>query len=1435
MRLDLNSFINVKENKFFIVKTIYKEKANSLKLFIESSEDFPKSYEKKLSDYFNYVNLIIDFKKIEEKFDSFIEDDHIPEFVDVNDLGVDTFNPDFNEEFTGDMDSDNKAYENSKHINLPESSEVIEKESTSNSEEISENEENSFKDDEFEEESQDEEESCEDEDIEDEDSKEEVSSLRQKKEKALNEMIKLAKNCKKEEKPAQEEDSKKKISYGRKIKSEIIDISEIYDKKGTTVSLLGEVFGLNVFETKNGYFIYTFDLEDDSDAVSCKLFLNARNNDKIGDLSSVKALQVEGVLNYDDYAKEDVFTVNSLVESEVEKRMDTYPEKRIELEVHTKMTNLDGFVDFKDLESTMDLWDWDTVGITDTETLQALPDIYNSLSSKKKKTLLGAELLLVDRNLRILTNLTDKAMDEGIYSVKDRDFVVFDLETTGLSKYQDGITEIGAVRVSNGEIVEVFNELVNPEMKISEKVQELTGISNEMVMAAPKIDEILPKFLDFAKDSILVGQNSDFDMGFVKENCDRLNIPFERIYMDTLPMARAVFPEMGRYSLDKLARKLNVDLFNHHRASDDATATAKVFIKLFDMIEEKEKIDLKDINKLETAWPVSKHEEFSSLIFAQNYVGLQNLYKIISESRMGYFFREAKTPFDIVEKYREGIILGSGGHSGLLFKAIKEEWTENSLNQICDFFDFFQIEPLSIFIDEISNGEIRDYEQVRRINKKIIELGKKHNKLVVATGGVRYLNPNDYKLRNILHKGQFFHFKENNPLYYLRTTEEMLEDFSYLDENTKKDVVINNPRILANKLENIMPIPKATFPPKIEGSDKTLHDRTYEKAISIYGDPLPEIVKSRLDRELNSIISNGYAVLYIIAMELVRKSNEDGYLVGSRGSVGSSFVATMADITEVNPLVAHYICPECKHSEFIEDGSVSAGIDLPDKKCPVCGHEMNKDGHTIPFEVFLGFEGDKEPDIDLNFAGEYQPTIHKYTEEFFGKGKVFRAGTIGTIKDNTAYGYIQKYAETNNLTFNNAQVRKLQRGLYDVKRTTGQHPGGLMVVPKDRDITEFSPVQYPADDPKGDIKTTHFTYNMMHGVILKLDLLGHDVPSIIRALQDLTGTDPLKLKMDDQRVMSIFSSTKELNIKHDFSNNEIGTLGIPEFGTSFVRSMLKDTYPKKFSEMTRISGLSHGTDVWLNNAQELVQSKTASFDEIISTRDDIMNSLISLGLDKKKSFQIMEKVRKGKTLDDETLNYMRENNVPEWYIESCQKIKYLFPKAHAVAYCLMSYRIAYYKVYYPEAFYATNFTTKINDFQYSTVIKGLKSIQFALDELNSQQALSQRDKNIKSLLEVCEEMEARDIHLQKADLYKSSANKFLVEKDGYVLAPLASVDDVSDAMALDIVKEREKSAFISLEDMKNRTCLNKNAIASMKRLGIIDDMQEENQMSLFDL
>ena len=1405
MNIDLAKLIKVKESEYQLVEaTFYKDK-NLLDLCIRTHKDgLDPREEDLLRSYFSYVDLNLSYQKL---VDPALE--NLPAYEEDL-LEREVEDEDYTEESFKEESLESKL--------VPTPSKEVDQEKQGEKTNSPSPEENT-------------------EDLKEDLSKDENTNasvdLRQIREEKLQRKIQEALNYKQstDKKTKDQEDGA--LEFGRKIKADLIDIDQIYDKKGMVNSLMGKVYGLSVFETKNGYFIYTFDLEDKTDAISCKIFANKNNNPKLANLKNGIGIQVEGVLNFDDYAKEDVFTVNSLREAVLGKRVDLAPDKRIELQVHTKYTNLDGFVDTNELLATLKDWGMDTVAITDTENLQALPVIYDKYKKAGIRVLQGAELLMVEDELRILTNLSEESLTDFKH-LEEGSFVVFDIETTGLLKYRDEITEIGAVRVENGEIIETYNQLINPGRLLPEKIIEITGITDAMLADKPKIDQVLPEFLDFCKGSILVGQNTDFDIGFIRVNCERLGYEFKPVYLDTLPMARALFDDMGKFSLDKIARKLEIPAFNHHRASDDARATGQIFIKMFKMITDQEGISFANINSLRTNYPKSKHQTFSVLAFAKDKVGLKNLYQLISESRMNYVANgEARTPLSLIKKYREGLILGSGGSEGILYEFLLNKRSSRDVEKYLDLFDFYQVEPLSIFSDRIEDGKIDNNSQVIDINKKIISYGKSRDKLVVASGGVRYLNPDGYKLRNILKRGSFFFYKEDRPLYYLRTTEEMLREFDYLDESLAYELVIKNPRKIAGMIEDLRPIPPGTFTPKIEGSEEMLREMCFNKAYKIYGNPLPAIVKDRLDRELNSIISNGYAVLYIIAQKLVKKSNDDGYLVGSRGSVGSSFAATMADITEVNPLSPHYVCPKCKHSEFFPDDLLGSGIDYPDKACPECGTNMRKDGHNIPFEVFLGFEGDKEPDIDLNFAGEYQGQIHKYTEELFGEGKVFRAGTIGKIQDNTAFGYIKKYMEENNKLLTNAQIRKLQRGLNDVKRSTGQHPGGLIVVPHDIDVYDITPIQYPADDPSNGVRTTHFPYSVMEETLLKLDLLGHDVPSIIRSLQDLTGTNPLDIKMDDKRVMKIFSSTETLDIKHDFSNNEIGTLGIPEFGTGFVRGMLKDTYPKKFSEMVRISGLSHGTDVWLNNAQDIIKSNTAGFNEIISTRDDIMNALIQQGLDKKKSFTIMERVRKGKGLDEETINYMKENGVKDWYLQSCLKIKYLFPKAHAVAYCLMSYRIAYYKVYYPASFYASYFNTKLNDFSYSTIINGLDSTSMALASYKDRFDLSQRDKDLRKVLEVAEEMHAREVGIIKADIYKSDATKFILD-DGKILPPLAAVDDVSEAMAKDIVEERAKGEFISIEDLMARTSINKNALKSLKDLKIIDGIQEENQMSLFD-
>ena len=1452
MKIDLGKLIQIQENIFHIIGATYYKDDNRLEIVIESENPMDSKYENDLREFFSYLDLKIIYKKSKKELEDHlaedfpIDDSPLPDYIEeenYNDEPYDIYNdPIENTDFSqnplgGNPNLGPETYHKDQEdilIELLENHVDTKDEEDFEDEKISENISDKNKEENPKNQNEDLKASDEDQIRPDQMDKKSKSleELEQAKQAQLQRQIAQAINYQNANKK-KEEKKLEGIEFGKKIKSKPINIEEIYDKKGLTSSLVGKVFELSVYETKNGYFIYTFDLEDKTDAISCKLFANKNNNFKIESLKNSMGIQVEGVLNFDDYAKEDIFTVTSVREAELYKKVDLAADKRFELDLHSKFTNLDGFVDDKELLETLTDWKWDTIAITDTENLQALPHLYDNYKKNGIRLLNGAELLLVEDELRILTNLSDKNLPD-FKNIEDGSFVVFDIETTGLLRYRDAITEIGAVRIENGEITETYNQLINPERILPEKIVEITGITDAMLADKPKIDQVLPDFLDFCGGSLLVGQNTDFDIGFIRHNAQKLGYKFDPMYLDTLPMARALFDDMGKFSLDKIARRLDIPAFNHHRASDDARATAQIFIKMYRMITDQDDINISNINSLETNYPKAKHQNFSVLAFAKDKTGLKNLYKIISESRMNHVANgEAKTPLFLINKYREGLVLGSGGSEGILFDYLLNQRNKADLEKYLDLFDFYQVEPISIYADKIEAGNVDSIDQVKAINQKIIDFGEEKNKLVAATGGVRYLNPDGYKLRNVLKKGSFFFYRENRPLYYLRTTDEMMKEFAYLGEAKAYELVIRNPKKIAKTLEDIRPIPHGTFPPKIEGSEEMLRKTCFDKAHSIYGDPLPDIVKNRLDRELNSIISNGYAVLYIIAQKLVKKSNDDGYLVGSRGSVGSSFAATIADITEVNPLSPHYICPKCKHSEFFEEDLLGSGIDYPDKDCPECGTPMNKDGHNIPFEVFLGFEGDKEPDIDLNFAGEYQPTIHRYTEVLFGKGKVFRAGTIGKIQDNTAFGYIKKYMEENNKNLTNAQIRKLQRGLNDVKRSTGQHPGGLIVVPNDIDVFDITPIQYPADDAKGDVRTTHFPYSVMEETLLKLDLLGHDVPSIIRQLQDLTGTNPLKIKMDDQKVMKIFSSTESLDIKHDFSNNDIGTLGIPEFGTNFVRGMLRDTFPKKFSEMARISGLSHGTDVWLNNAQDLVASNTADFNEIISTRDDIMNALIQEGLDKKKSFSIMERVRKGKGLDDETIAYMKDNGVKDWYVESCLKIKYLFPKAHAVAYCLMSYRIAYYKVYFPEAFYASYFTTKLNDFSYSTIISGFDSVRLALDSYKDRFDISQREQALRTVLEVAEEMHAREIKMLKADIYESDATKFML-KDGAILPPLAAVDDVSEAMAKDIVKAREDGDFISVEDLKTRTSVNKNALKSLKDLGIIDGIQEENQMSLFD-
>ena len=1072
-------------------------------------------------------------------------------------------------------------------------------------------------------------------------------------------------------------------------------------------------------------------------------------------ISEGSYVKLEGSYDYDDFSRCKVLRFRSLNMGQKETRKDLAQEKRVELHLHTKMSSMDAVSSFEDYVKMAKAWGHKAIAITDHGVVQAFPEAMEVSEKYDLKVIYGLEGYLVDDMKEIIKGENS--------SIGESSYVVFDIETTGLSSRNDKITEIGAVKISNGSIVDTYNQLIDPEVPIPEKIVELTGITDEMLKDKPKIDSVIREFYDFSKDSVLVAHNSDFDMGFIRREYESNSLPLNNNVLDTLELARVLLPELKNHRLNTLAKEFGVDLTNHHRAVDDARATAQIFLKFLEVLKEKDVKDFDSLNKLKSIDNVLKERPYHIVLLVKNQLGLKNLYKIVSESHLNYFYRQPRIPRSLLNKYREGLIIGSACEAGELFSAILANKDDQEVQVIANYYDYLEIQPKGNNGHLIRKGILKDESQLEDINKKIFKLGKILNKPVLATGDVHFLNPEDEIYRRILMAGQGFSDSNNQPPLYLKTTDEMLEEFSYLGEENSYKVVVENTNLISEEIEWLKPIPDGTYSPVIEGSDVELREITYKKAREIYGEDLPEIVEKRLERELSSIIENGYAVMYIISQKLVSKSYEDGYLVGSRGSVGSSFAATMSGITEVNPLVPHYICPKCKYSKFYEDGSIGSGFDLPEKDCPECGENLNRDGHDIPFEVFLGFEGDKEPDIDLNFASEYQPQAHKYTEELFGKDYVFRAGTIGTIADKTAYGFIKKYFESQEKSVHPAEMKRLIKGCGGVKRTSGQHPGGVMIVPNYKEIYDFTPIQYPANDKESGVITTHFDYNAISGRILKLDILGHDVPSIIKMLEDITGIDAEKIPLDDKETMELFSGVKSLNLVEDI-DLKVGTLGIPEFGTPFVRQMLLDTRPDTFDELVRISGLSHGTDVWLNNAQLLVRSKTASLKEVISTRDDIMLYLIHAGMDKQLAFKIMEKVRKGRGITEEEEAIMRDLDVPEWYIDSCKKIKYMFPKAHAAAYVTMSFRIAYCKVHYPEAFYATYFTTKAHDFDANLVLKGKEAVNSKLKELEDLgNDASAKEKNLITVLEVVQEMYARDFKFKNVDLYRSDSDKFIVE------------------------------------------------------------------------
>ena len=1238
----------------------------------------------------------------------------------------------------------------------------------------------------------------------------------------------------------------KEMIYGRSIRDLMIPISSIDENSGR-VCFMGEIFSIETKEikskkTETEFFLFIIDITDYQDSVTAQLFIEKTDKK----LDAVKVLCdklkkglhviVKGTAQYNEFSKEVVVSANSIAEAYPPlERTDDAEVKRVELHMHTQMSSMDGVSSAKDLINRAAKWGHTAIALTDHGVVQAYPDAMKASSLNEKiKILYGVEGYLIDDSLKIVYNENNSDINGA--------FVVFDIETTGLNKDTCKITEIGAVKVQNGKITDRFQSFVNPEMPIPKNIQELTGITDAMVKNAPTEARILPDFFEFSKGCTLVAHNANFDVGFVKRCAYDCGISFDFSYLDTLMLARCLYPELNNHKLNTLSKHLNVMLQNHHRAVDDAKATADIFIKMIQALCDMSITKLSDLNNFfDLSQAVKRNKAFHVIILAKNNKGIRNLYEMISASHLKYFYRTPRIPKSLLEAKREGLIIGSACEAGELYRSIVDGSSEDKIRKIVDFYDYLEIQPIgnnSYMLNDEDHPDINTVEDLENINMKIVELGEKYQKPVCATCDVHFLDPEGADYRKILMHYKGFKDADNQAPLYLRTTDEMLEEFKYLGDEKAYEVVVTNTNMIADMIEDVRPIPPTKCPPVIDGAKEDIIKDSFDKAKEIYGDPLPDVVQERLDKELYSITTYGFSVMYKIAQELVKKSLSDGYLVGSRGSVGSSFVAYLSGITEVNSLPAHYVCPNCKNVEFVKSETGISGCDLPDKLCPRCNTPYNKDGHDIPFETFLGFKGDKEPDIDLNFSGDYQPIIHKYTETYFGEGFVFRAGTIGTVAEKTAFGYVRKYAEEKGINIKNAQMRRLASGCVGVKRTSGQHPGGIIVVPHNNDIHEFCPVQHPADDPDSDIITTHFDYHSIDQNLLKLDELGHDDPTVIKMLQDLTGLNPQTIPLGDPETLSLFTSNDALKLNPgEDIGTELGTYGVPEFGTKFVRQMLEDTKPKTFSELVRISGLSHGTDVWLNNAQTLIQEGITDLSHSICARDDIMIYLISKGVEAGHSFKIMESVRKGKGLTSEDEEAMLKADVPEWYINSCKKIKYMFPKAHAVAYVTMGFRVAYYKVHYPKAFYIAYFSVRADDFDASIMTKGIKTARNALEELiekKKNNTISPKEENVIPILEICIEMYARGLNFAPIDLYKSHAVNFLECEEG-IRPPLNALPGMGENAAKSVQNARKNGPFKTIEDLRKRTTLTRTNIEIMQQHHCLDDLPESDQVSIFDM
>lgn len=1227
------------------------------------------------------------------------------------------------------------------------------------------------------------------------------------------------------------------------IKESLIRISDASPEEGR-VALYGELSNMETKELRSGKILVSFDLYDGTGSLTCKSFLKPEQaDDVISKLKKARGVKLCGNLGFSNFSGEVEMIANTIVETKGLERVvrrDESEVKRVELHLHTKMSQMDGMSSAADLIKRAMSWGMKSIAITDHGVVQSFPEAHKLLgrNNPDMKVIYGVEAYLAPDKKPSVRNIKGQSLDTT--------YCVLDLETTGFSPRLEKITEIGVMKYQDGKVVDKFSCFVNPEKSIPPRVVEVTGITDDMVRNAETIDKVFPKLLEFIKDSVLVAHNAEFDVGFLRHVARELGYEFDFTYLDTLSLAYELFPEYKTYKLGRIAKNLGIKVDVAHRALDDVDTTVKVFKVMLDMLKERGVNTLEDI-EIYASDETAKKEAFKKLrthhaiILAKDYVGLKNLYKLVSYSHLDYFYKKPRILRSMFKKYSEGLIIGSACSDGELYQSILLGKSDEEIEAIAREYDYLEIQPLSNNDYLIRNGEVPDKEYLREINRNIVALGEKLNKPVVATGDVHFMDPEDEIYRRILEAGQGFKDADNQAPLYLRTTEEMLEEFSYLGRDKAYEVVVTNTNLIADMCEQISPISPEKCPPHIEGCEQEIKDIAYGKAHELYGEELPDIVQQRLEKELNSIIQNGFSVMYIIAQKLVWKSNDDGYLVGSRGSVGSSVVAYMTGITEVNALPPHYRCPKCKHSDFNDYGAKN-GFDLPDKACPVCGEMMDKDGMDIPFETFLGFNGDKEPDIDLNFSGEYQAKAHRYTEVIFGKGTTFKAGTIGTIAEKTAFGYVKKYFEERNTKANKAEITRISKGCTGIKRTTGQHPGGIIVVPKGREIFEFCPVQHPADDPDSDIITTHFDYHSIDSNLLKLDILGHDDPTVIRMLQDITGVDPQKIPLDDKETMSIFSSTKALGVTPEQINSKVGTFGIPEFGTKFVRGMLLDTLPKSFSDLLCISGLSHGTDVWLGNAKDLIDGGViTSISDAVCCRDDIMVYLIKMGLEPNTSFKIMELVRKGKALKDpekwaEYEKMMRDNNVPEWYIDSCRKIKYMFPKAHAAAYVMMAFRIAWFKVHIPLAYYAAYFSIRAKAFDAEYMIFGKEKVREKMKEISLQgNDAAPKDKDMYDDLEIVLEMYERGFKFLPIDLYKSDWDKFKVEEDA-LRPPLNSISGMGNVAAEAIFNAvHEETPISSIDNLKKRAKIGNSAVDLLRKFGCLNGLSESDQVSFFDV